>query len=198
MEKTDSYDVQQWLAAEKKLTKKFFDSCNEKEVLQRSMQEYIDFPKFSLPSQRGENYYFTYNTGLDDDGGKTYKIETPGVYKLDQENPLKDASLFFDPKSLGDKDQVSDSSWAPNFEVLGMLVQSSGSDWGKIKIFDAKTRKFHKDQLDWCKHSGMAWTKDSKGFFYQRYDAPKHADLTKAGMETDKLENQKVYYHLLG
>lgn len=44
----------------------------------------------------------------------------------------------------------------------------------------------------------MSWSKDNKGFFYQRYEAPKHGEFSKAGMETDKLQNQKVYYHKLG
>ena len=56
----------------------------------------------------------------------------------------------------------------------------------------------------WAKFSNMAWTKDEKGFFYQRYDAPasieKKAkeDPSAAGTETDRDSCQKVYYHRVG
>lgn len=55
-----------------------------------------------------------------------------------------------------------------------------------------------KDELLWCKHSFMSWTKDNKGFFYARYEAPKHGDVSKAGKETDKLTGQRIMYHIVG
>jgi prolyl oligopeptidase len=111
------------------------------------------------------------------------------VFDIDPKDPLKGASLFFDPNTLS-KDgnsQVGESAWSKDWKHLGILVQTSGSDWGTIKIMDTATRKFLKDELNWCKHSFMSWTKDNKGFFYARYAAPKHNDVTKAGKETDQL-----------
>ena len=57
------------------------------------------------------------------------------------------------------------------------------------------------DVLKWIKFSSISCTHDNKGFFYSRFDAPKSLDagnMAKAGQETDKLENQKVYYHRVG
>lgn len=173
--------------------------CDQKEYLKQELMDYINFPKISLPAKRGENYYFTYNKGLEDQS-KTYKIDAPGVFKIDPNDPLKGASLFFDPTTLS-KDgnaMVGDSAWSKDWKSLALLVQTSGSDWGSIKIMDTASKKLLKDELLWCKHSFMSWTRDSKGFFYARYDAPKHGDVTKAGKETDKLTNQKIFYHLVG
>lgn len=141
-----------------------------------------------MPAKRGDHYYFTYNEGLEDQS-KTYKIEEPGVYKIDPKHPLKGATLFFDPSTLSadGNAQVGDSAWSKDWKKLAILVQTSGSDWGTIKVMDAATRKFMSDELNWCKHSFMSWTKDSKGFFYARYEAPKHQNVSMAGKETDKL-----------
>ena len=98
-EDTDSTAVLNWLSAEKKVTKKFFDMCDEKEYLKQTLEDYINFPKISLPAKRGDYYYFTYNKGLEDQS-KTYKINAPGEYKIDPHDPLKGASLFFDPTML--------------------------------------------------------------------------------------------------
>src|SRR6185295_8888407 len=45
----------------------------------------------------------------------------------------------------------------------------------------------------WVKFSGAAWTKDGKGFFYSRYDAP------APGQELGAVnKDQKLYHHLVG
>ena len=49
------------------------------------------------------------------------------------------------------------------------------------------------DLLKWVKFSGAAWTKDGKGFYYSRFDAP------KPGTELEAVvKNQKLFYHRLG
>lgn len=51
-------------------------------------------------------------------------------------------------------------------------MNKGGSDWSTIKVRDVKTGKALKDELTWVKFSGITWTDDSKGFFYQKFDAP--------------------------
>jgi len=69
-------------------------------------------------------------------------------------------------------------------------------------VRNAESKKdLENDVLKWVKFSGMSWTKDNKGFFYSRFDNPeshKKDNMDKAGTETEKLKNQKVYYHRIG
>lgn len=44
----------------------------------------------------------------------------------------------------------------------------------------------------------MTWTPDNKGFFYQRYDAPKKETLLTRGTGTEKLVFPKIFYHRVG
>jgi prolyl oligopeptidase len=47
--------------------------------------------------------------------------------------------------------------------------------------------------LKWVKFSGASWTKDTKGFFYSRYDEPKQGTMTGGANYF-----QKLYFHRLG
>jgi prolyl oligopeptidase len=103
--------------------------------------------------------------------------------------------------SADGKSTKGDSMWSDDHKLVAMTIQHAGSDWGTVKVMNAETKKFNeKDVLEWTKHTSMSWTNDNKGFFYQRYDAPKSAteDKNHAGQETEKLEFMKVYYHYIG
>jgi prolyl oligopeptidase len=72
-------------------------------------------------------------------------------------------------------------------------VSASGSDWQTWRVREVATGKDRSDVVEWIKFSSIAWTKDGKGFFYARYDAPKEDAAYEAINE-----NEKVYYHRLG
>lgn len=97
--------------------------------------------------------------------------------------------------------------WSKNAKFMAYAEQKSGSDWKTIYVRDIETGKnLENDELMWVKFSGVSWSKDNKGFFYSRYEVPKTfskkntmQDVSgKQGQETDKLQNQKVYYHRIG
>lgn len=48
-----------------------------------------------------------------------------------------------------------------------------------------------------AKFTGIAWTHDEKGFFYNRYPRPSE-DVKDAGTETDKNLNAFLCYHRVG
>ena len=65
----------------------------------------------------------------------------------------------------------------------------AGSDWATIRVRDATScTDLELDVLKWVKFSGSSWTKDSKGFFYSKFDAPETVGEGDAGKETEKLK----------
>lgn len=55
--------------------------------------------------------------------------------------------------------------------------------------------------IRYVKFSGITWTRDSKGFFYQRLpERQEHGAITDdaAGTETTGDGNAMIYYHRLG
>ena len=68
-----------------------------------------------------------------------------------------------------------------------------GSDWATIYVRSFETGRNTSDTVRWVKFSGLAWTKDGKGFFYSRFPAPpKGKEIQTA------LVDQTLYYHVLG
>src|ERR1700712_3635642 len=82
-----------------------------------------------------------------------------------------------DPTTLAADGTVALSGTAvsPDGKLLAYGTAASGSDWNEWRGRDIATGKDKDDLIRWVKFSATAWTRDGKGFFYSRYDAPKEA-----------------------
>lgn len=126
-------------------------------------------------------------------------MNEPHYYKMDEEDPLKDATMFIDvrkafPKNY-DKLDWATSVWSPNNKYLAYVTKSSGSDWKSVQIKNLETMKtMHDGIIDKIKFNSPAWDPKSEGFFYSRYDDVENTD----GASTQKITGNRVYYHRLG
>ena len=88
--------------------------------------------------------------------------------------------MMLDPNTLSADGTVAVSGLqvSADGKLLAYSFRASGSDWQEWKVRDVETGKDLADHLKWVKFSGASWTRDSKGFFYSRYDEPKgrHAE----------------------
>jgi prolyl oligopeptidase len=73
-------------------------------------------------------------------------------------------------------------------------IAEAGSDWNTWKVRDIATGKDTDDVINWVKFSGASFTKDGKGFFYSRFDAPAAGENKLTGSNF----HQKVFYHVIG
>jgi len=136
-----------------------------------------------------------------------YKITEPNQYKTTLGDDLAGTQVFIDPNTLAEDGTASlgSTAWSDDGKYMAYNINLAGSDWATIQVRDAATcADVETDVLKWVKFSSADWTKDSKGFFYSRFDAPESikeaakTDASQAGKETEKLEFQKVYYHRVG
>jgi prolyl oligopeptidase len=65
-------------------------------------------------------------------------------------------------------------------------------------VRDIYTGKDLGDEIKWVKFSAATWTKDGKGFFYTKFDAPEEGTSENAGTETQRLSSPKQMYHKIG
>ncbi|KAB2334690.1 S9 family peptidase [Cytobacillus depressus] len=66
----------------------------------------------------------------------------------------------------------------------------TGSDWQEFQILNIETLEHYPEKILWCKFSSIAWSKDGKGFYYNRY--PETKDELN-----DENQFNKVYWHTL-
>ena len=102
-------------------------------------------------------------------------------------------SVFLDPNTFS-KDGTS-SLGGVNFSEDGSKVAYSisegGSDWRKVIVMDADTKKILEPTLEDIKFSGVSW-KGNEGFYYSSYDKPDGSELSA------KTDQHKLYYHKVG
>jgi prolyl oligopeptidase len=179
-----SKDVADWVAAENQVTLSYLKAIPERAGIQRRLTELWNYEKYSAPFKAGGRYFYTKNDGLQNQS-VLYTLDTleaePRVL-LDPNTWSKDGTVA-----------LADLSVSDDGNYLAYSVAEAGSDWHTFRVLDIATAKPLADEIKWVKFSGANWTRDSKGFFYSRYDEP------KAGAQFQDLNvNQKVYYHRLG
>ncbi len=101
--------------------------------------------------------------------------------------------VFLDPNKFSEKGTTSlgEVSFNKKGNLIAYSISEGGSDWRKIIILDAITKKQIDETLVDVKFSGISWQGD-EGFYYSSYDKPKGSELSA------KTDTHKVYFHQLG
>ncbi|HWR35431.1 MAG TPA: prolyl oligopeptidase family serine peptidase [Clostridia bacterium] len=185
MEDLDSADVKTWVDAENKITYGFLDQIPERAAIKSRMTKLMNYERYSSPWKEGNRYFFTRNSGLQNQSV---------VYWM--ESLTSEPKLLIDPNTLSADGTVALSGLVISDDAKHMAygISASGSDWQEWHIRDIDTGKDLADVLKWVKFSGASWTKDGSGIFYSRYDEPKQGTKTMR----DANYFQKLYFHKLG
>ncbi len=183
MEDLDSPDVKAWVEAENRLTFGYLEAIPARSAIRKRITGLYDFERFDVPAVRGTRYFFSRNSGLQN---QSVLYVADG---LDSE-----PRVLLDPNVLSVDGTVALTGTAitDDGKLLAYGLARSGSDWNELHVRNVDTGRDLPDHIKWVKFSGVSWTLDGSGFFYSRYDEPKD----------DKLESsnyfQKLYYHRLG
>ncbi|EPT03158.1 hypothetical protein FOMPIDRAFT_1035541 [Fomitopsis schrenkii] len=213
----NSKETEQWVDAQEAFTRAYLDQNPERQALEDEIRQNEKFEKFSSPSFKHDNrWYWSYNSGLQ----AQYVIYRSKDKTLPDFN--KDigpgGEVFFDPNLLTTDGTaaIAASAFARSGELWAYGISRSGSDFFTIYVrptsapFAQKEgsdiRPVHTegalpDEIRFVKFSGITWSADSKGFFYQRFptrESHGSADEDKAGTETDTDNNAMLYYHRIG
>jgi prolyl oligopeptidase len=184
LEDLDSADTAAWVAAQNKVTFGYLDSLPGREEIRKRLTALWDYQRTSLPKLEADNIWFQQNSGL--------QRQAP-LYR--QTAPDAKPVLVIDPNTLSPDGSVQMSQWSPSPDgrLLAYSLAPGGSDVQDIHVRDLATGTDLPGVVRNVKFSGIAWTRDSKGFFYSRYRGTESsADFA------DALEYHQVWYHFVG
>jgi prolyl oligopeptidase len=184
LEEIDSDETRAWIEAQNELTFGLLDTIPERKIIRDRIRRLWNYEKYDPPFKRGGRYFFTRNDGLQNQS-VLYWMES-----LDSE-----AKPLLDPNKLSTDGTVALTGYAisDDGKLLAYGLSSSGSDWQEWRVRDVDTVEDLDDHLEWVKFSRASWSKDSKGFFYSRYDKPEEGLAYKGPNYYHKL-----YYHRIG
>ncbi len=183
LEEPDSGETKAWVTAQNEITNAWLDTVPERSRIKERLTNLWNYEKFGVPFKEGGKYFFTRNDGLQNQSVLyvTDAIESTPRALLDPNTLSKDGTVALAGTSVSD-----------DGKLMAYGVAEAGSDWNTWRVRDVLTGKDLSDELKWVKFSGAAWTKDNKGFFYSRYDAP-------TGDAIKSVNNfHKIFYHVVG
>ncbi|KRB54544.1 prolyl oligopeptidase family protein [Flavobacterium sp. Root186] len=181
LEDDKSAETGAWVKAENEVTYGYLDKIPFREELKKRMEKLWNYEKIGAPSKEGKFTYYSKNNGLQNQSV---------IYRKDQSGKEE---VFLDPNtfskdgttSLGGLDFSKDGNKA------AYSISEGGSDWRKVIIIDAVSKKVLEDTLVDVKFSGVSWL-GNEGFYYSSYDKPKGSELSA------KTDQHKLYFHKLG
>lgn len=181
LEDDRSAETGAWVKAQNQVTYNYLKQIPYRDAIKARMEKLWNYEKISAPFKEGNYTYYYKNNGLQNQS-VLYRKDASGKEEifLDPNTFSKDGTT-----SLGGLDFSKDGS------KVAYAISEGGSDWRKVIIMDAITKKVIEDTIVDVKFSGVSW-KGNEGFYYSSYDKPKGSELSA------KTDQHKLYYHKLG
>jgi prolyl oligopeptidase len=184
LEDLDSADTRAWVEAQNKLTFAYLNEIPARRQIKERLTKLWNFERFGVPYKEGNRYFFSRNTGLQNQSVLYTVTSLEG-----------EPQLLLDPNTLSQDGTVALSGYTftQDGKLMAYGLSSAGSDWQEWRVRDVETAKDLPDVIKWVKFSSASWAKDGKGFFYSRYAEP-----TEATKMAGANYYQKLYFHRLG
>ena len=159
LEDPNAPDTIAWTEAQNGLTRQWLDTPLRRQ-LRDELERLYDYPRTSAPVRRGSRYFFTRNSGL----------QNQAVLYV-QEGVDGDAGILLDPNAMTSDGTIALTAWEPSADgrLLVYGVSSGGSDWQDLRVRDVARGIDLDDHLRWAKFVSLSWLADSSGFYYTRF-----------------------------
>jgi prolyl oligopeptidase len=176
--------VRDWVTAQNKVTDAYLATLPGRDAIRQRLSQLWNYERFGIPEKAGRNYFYTRNTGLQN---QSVLFVRTGLNGAPRE--------LLDPNTWAKDGATALAEWVPSHDgtKLAYGIQDGGTDWRTIRMLDVATAKPLDDEIRWAKFTNIAWAHDGSGIFYSRFAEPAK-DKTFQALN----ENQQVYFHRLG
>ncbi|KQM19560.1 prolyl oligopeptidase family serine peptidase [Novosphingobium sp. Leaf2] len=176
-------DVADWVKRENTVTRQYLAQLPERQHFARRIKAFMDYERFGMPVKAGKSYFYTRNTGLQNQAQLFVRTQLDGVPRL-----------LLDPNMWASDGATALDAWEPSPGGRHLLysVQDGGTDWRILRVLDVRTGAMLPDEIRWAKFTALAWVGD-EGFLYSRFPQP-----VEGAAFQSRNYNQAIYFHRLG
>ncbi len=184
MEKLDSPRLRRWIGKENALTLRVLATNPLVPRLEAQIRRLWNHARESVPVEAGGRLFYTKNNGLEN---QSVVMER----RIGSPKPR----VVLNPNILSPNGTIALANFvpSPNGRYLAYALSVGGSDWQTIHVLDLKTGRTLPHAVRWVKFSNIAWTRNSRGFYYSRYPRPPAHNAIGV-----RLYHQTLYYHRIG
>lgn len=175
--------VADWVAQQNALTRGYLDQLPQRAWFSERIRQLFDYERFGLPQKAGKRYFYTRNSGLQNQAQLFVRKGLTGTPRL-----------LIDPNTWATDGATALDGWEPSHDgkLLAYLVQDGGSDWRTVRVVDTATGKVLPDEIKWAKFTGLSWVGNT-GFLYSRFPEPKPGEAFQS-----LNRNHAVWFHTIG
>ena len=176
--------VAAWVGQQNAVTNAYLTKLPARETFKQRIRTLYDFERFGVPQKAGNRYFYSRNSGLQNQAVLYVRDGLNGAPRL-----------LIDPNTFSKDGATALAEWRPSEDGRHVVygVQEGGTDWRVLRVLDANTGRVMPDEVKWAKFGNVDWAKDGSGFYYSRFPEP------AAGQQFQSLnENQAIYFHRLG
>ena len=170
------------MAAQNALTSSVLDGP-PRTALVSELTNLYNYPRTSVPIKRGGRYFFTFNSGLQNQ---------PSLYVQNavDERPR----LLINPNILSEDGTAALTAFFVDDGGTRVAygISRSGSDRQEFFVRDVASGSDLPDRLRWLKFASIAWTPEADAFYYTRFPEPGSVP------PGDEQYFPKVCFHRLG
>jgi prolyl oligopeptidase len=176
-------EVADWVKRENAVTDAYLARLPMRAWFKQRIGQLYDYERFSTPVKRGSRYFYTRNSGLQN--------QSPLYVR---EGLAGEPRLLLDPNTWAADAATALDAWdaSPDGSKLLYSVQDGGTDWRILRVLDVGTGQPLSDEIRWAKFTDLAWVGE-EGFLYSRFPEPAKGEDFQA-LNFD----QALYFHRLG
>lgn len=181
-----SPEVASWVAQQNAASSVYLAQLPGRDALLGKIRSLFAYERFSLPRKAGGRYFYTRNSGL----------QNQAVLEV-REGLQGEGRTLVDPngweKQAGEGLRTLDA-WVPSpgGNLLALTQQRDGSDWRTVRVVDVATGKMLEDRLEWANDTAIGWVGDA-GFLYARYPEPPAGQAYRA-----QVFDKAIWFHRVG
>ncbi|HEV7234727.1 MAG TPA: prolyl oligopeptidase family serine peptidase, partial [Ktedonobacteraceae bacterium] len=176
-------DTLAWVEAQNAITEDYLAALPVRAALRERMTALWNYPKASVPSKKGQYYFYSKNDGLQNQS------------VLYRQESLRGAStLVIDPNTLSEDGTTAlvTQSFSKDGTLLVYGLSQHGSDLQELHIREVESGNEYAEVIKWGRFPSVAWKRDKSGFFYNRLPQPGSVP------PEDSSNYSQVYWHTLG